>query len=573
VESYKIPFGSLINVIDSLQDGEEIDDLLNWLQDQTIIADLFELAQNVVIWVKDENRGVPFGAWIAEQIENFLEKRGDELPDHLREYLENLSRDLNNTVCFLAGTQIEMSDGSLKNIENIQVGDRVKSYDESTKLWKTGFVSKVFHHSNSEMSDYYLVFNDDLFVTPNHPILVGGVWIDAGNLEIGDVYGGNIIQSIEQVYERVPTYNFEVEPYHTYNVVWGKAKSTSVVHNQGGGGDEGSGGSGDDDSAAGDKLDLSDICFLEGTPIAMADPYNPIKTIETIRPGEEIITYFPAGGIFNSTVQYVAFHREYEMIEGYVGITLELLATNESALMGAGIVPETEPRDFGVETFTFNVTPDHPLLVTSENPLTGLIQPTIGDGGIDTEIVNAGDIQPGMYTFGGKVISVQHYPNERKKSYHLITDNPYPYLIVAYQQEGMVQFLAQLIKNRDEKDKDDLRIAGMANGWWFFEGAFDKDEDDDGDDGDDDDGGDGDDDDDDESSYSIPSSAGIVYFYYNADLFDYRYFYAICKSKTNPNTYENYACYNWKTETTQFFTSPKKTLENQGAIEIYPAIT
>jgi len=34
------------------------------------------------------------------------------------------------------------------------------------------------------------------------------------------------------IYERVPTFNFEVVPYHTYNVVWGDM-AKSLVHNDG----------------------------------------------------------------------------------------------------------------------------------------------------------------------------------------------------------------------------------------------------------------------------------------------------------------------------------------------------
>ncbi|HEC81421.1 MAG TPA: hypothetical protein ENI42_03215, partial [Thermoplasmatales archaeon] len=76
----------------------------------------------------------------------------------------------------------------------------------------------------------YLVLNHDLRVTPNHPVYVDERWVTAGELRVGDVFGGNVITSIEKVYRRVSTYNFEVEPYHTYNVVWGK-DSVSVVHN------------------------------------------------------------------------------------------------------------------------------------------------------------------------------------------------------------------------------------------------------------------------------------------------------------------------------------------------------
>ena len=153
--------------------------------------------------------------------------------------------------CFLKDTQVEMSDGSIKNIQDIKIGDSVCSYDESSGEWKNGEVTELFHHDPDEMTDYYLIINDDLCVTPNHPILVDGEWINAGELEIGDIYGGNLIRSIERVYSRQPTYNFEVEPYHTYCVIWGDSQISSIVHNKnagiqtpddGGGGGSGGGG-------------------------------------------------------------------------------------------------------------------------------------------------------------------------------------------------------------------------------------------------------------------------------------------------------------------------------------------
>jgi len=119
--------------------------------------------------------------------------------------------------CFLSDTKISMADGTLKNIQDIQLGDKVKSYDPLSDDWKTGTVTELFHHAPEEMTDYYLIINNDLRVTPNHPILVDGVWIDAGDLKIGDVYGGNIII---------------VETYHTYCIVWGNSKDLSVAHNQ-----------------------------------------------------------------------------------------------------------------------------------------------------------------------------------------------------------------------------------------------------------------------------------------------------------------------------------------------------
>ena len=37
--------------------------------------------------------------------------------------------------CFVAGTKVTMGDGTEKNIEDIGIGDEVKSWNEETKSW------------------------------------------------------------------------------------------------------------------------------------------------------------------------------------------------------------------------------------------------------------------------------------------------------------------------------------------------------------------------------------------------------------------------------------------------------
>ena len=71
------------------------------------------------------------------------------------------------------------------------------------------------------MGDFYLVINENLRVTPNHLLFINGKWKYAGDAQIGDsllrIDGeGIMIQSIETVFERVPTYNLEVETFHNY---------------------------------------------------------------------------------------------------------------------------------------------------------------------------------------------------------------------------------------------------------------------------------------------------------------------------------------------------------------------
>jgi len=125
--------------------------------------------------------------------------------------------------CFLAGTQVAMADGTYKRIEDIRPGDIVLSVDETTYTPVEGLVTKVYHHSADEMGGSYLIINGKVKVTPNHPLYMSdGSWKNAGDLEIGDLVatlnGGEFVRSIVKVYDRVPVYNIEVEPYGVYFV-------------------------------------------------------------------------------------------------------------------------------------------------------------------------------------------------------------------------------------------------------------------------------------------------------------------------------------------------------------------
>jgi len=147
-------------------------------------------------------------------------------------YPESNSIGIDNT-CFLAGTQIVMSDESYKNIEDIKVGDFVKSYDEKSQRIEDKQVTQIFHHTPEEMGDYYLVVNNQLRVTPNHRFYVEGHWIFADDLKIGDslFYPSTdySVFSIEKIFERTYTYNFEVEGHHNYFVAM--EPTDILVHN------------------------------------------------------------------------------------------------------------------------------------------------------------------------------------------------------------------------------------------------------------------------------------------------------------------------------------------------------
>ncbi|MGF3584119.1 MAG: polymorphic toxin-type HINT domain-containing protein [Thermoplasmatota archaeon] len=137
--------------------------------------------------------------------------------------------------CFLAGTKVLMADESYKNIEEINIGDMVLSYDEHLGRVVSCRVVNVFAHHPSEMGDYYLVINDGLRVTPNHRFYSNGRWVYAGNLRVGDpLFGKDMgsnyqVVSIKKIYEREQSFDLEVEGCHTYFVSVGGVDV--LVHN------------------------------------------------------------------------------------------------------------------------------------------------------------------------------------------------------------------------------------------------------------------------------------------------------------------------------------------------------
>jgi len=152
--------------------------------------------------------------------------------------------------CFLAGTRITMSDTSTKAIEDIEVGDTVLSFDETSGKFVTGYVNALRRDNTSE----YVILNGNTKVTSNHRFYVprvikagsvnaslpeqpsaeqfaGGEWKEIGQLKPGTMLldqSGTLIEikSIEKIKETAPVFNFEVSPNPAY------VADGMVVHNR-----------------------------------------------------------------------------------------------------------------------------------------------------------------------------------------------------------------------------------------------------------------------------------------------------------------------------------------------------
>jgi hypothetical protein len=118
--------------------------------------------------------------------------------------------------CFVGGTQIQMYEG-VKSIEDVEIGDVVKSFDVGTSSIVDSKVTKTYVHDDR----YYMILNGSIKTTSVHPFYTDGKWIEAGDLSIGDkilhVDGlEHTIETIELSDEPVTVYNFEVNGTHNY---------------------------------------------------------------------------------------------------------------------------------------------------------------------------------------------------------------------------------------------------------------------------------------------------------------------------------------------------------------------
>ncbi|MBU1699933.1 MAG: hypothetical protein KJ970_13945 [Candidatus Eisenbacteria bacterium] len=120
-----------------------------------------------------------------------------------------------------------MANGSTKPVEEIQVDDRVLSYNESSAKMRASEVTSVH---KPFFVDHYYIINEELRATENHPVLSGGKWVAVSSLSVGDVLtnpdGWDIeIYTVQKIEERAMVYNFQVT-LETY------VAADMIVHNK-----------------------------------------------------------------------------------------------------------------------------------------------------------------------------------------------------------------------------------------------------------------------------------------------------------------------------------------------------
>ena len=143
------------------------------------------------------------------------------------------AKDFGTSYCFVAGTLVTTEDGS-KPIEEIEVGDKVLSEDETTGEVA---IKEVYATSVSETDEFYHIHvnGEEIVATGTHPFYVYKFgWTTARALRAGDVLvlsNGELVTvewiDHEILESPIKVYNFEVEDFHTYFV----GESGILVHN------------------------------------------------------------------------------------------------------------------------------------------------------------------------------------------------------------------------------------------------------------------------------------------------------------------------------------------------------
>ncbi|MFJ9034802.1 polymorphic toxin-type HINT domain-containing protein [Streptomyces sp. NPDC102274] len=149
--------------------------------------------------------------------------------------------------CFLAGTPILLADGTTKNIEDIQVGDKVLSTNPTTGETNAQPVTELLPSEGDKKLNELTITtadgNQKITATAEHPFWIpkANAWINAADLKPGTTLStpnGTTakIANNRPYTDHVRTYNFAVANLHTYYALAGA--TPLLVHNTCGGGGE-----------------------------------------------------------------------------------------------------------------------------------------------------------------------------------------------------------------------------------------------------------------------------------------------------------------------------------------------
>jgi hypothetical protein len=140
-----------------------------------------------------------------------------------------------SSCCFAPGTKITMSDGSEKNIEDVQIGDLVTSYNEKNDSFIEGRVVSLESPVRDHLSTVVFENDSELRMTNEHPMFTRKGWasldpemtkeghnMDVKTLRVGDEIRHQDsewlkIKSIFTEAQKIKVYNLaKIEPHPTF---------------------------------------------------------------------------------------------------------------------------------------------------------------------------------------------------------------------------------------------------------------------------------------------------------------------------------------------------------------------
>ena len=171
-----------------------------------------------------------------------------------------------HNACFPAGTEITLADGDVKNIEDIQPGEEVISFDTAKKEFVTGRVSIVQKSIQEGLVTLTTETGEEVTSTLGHKMWTADGWRDAKDIKEGDYLLNSKGDKTKIV--SVKTEEGENTVYHLTNVGTAHTYFANgvLVHN----------------------YSMAMYCFIANTQVRMAD--NTFKNIQDVRVGDKVVT-------------------------------------------------------------------------------------------------------------------------------------------------------------------------------------------------------------------------------------------------------------------------------------------
>jgi hypothetical protein len=111
--------------------------------------------------------------------------------------------------CFIGDTMITLADGTYHKIKHIELGTKIKTYDDETGKLQNSVVLEVVKILHDNVVKYKFDDNTEIMSTDNHPFYVGGNYkvLEVGDEVLNDELNKVKVVRVEKIDGLVETYN------------------------------------------------------------------------------------------------------------------------------------------------------------------------------------------------------------------------------------------------------------------------------------------------------------------------------------------------------------------------------